>query len=323
MKKYVVSLLLLIAYSACAMELTKLSHEDDAKALRLAKLCNKYPYGYGENKQCIDATREKIDWFLNKVEPLCIRKLPFGKCLDKSDKNKKHIDVAREKRKRFFQQFEYLSSRVKQYQTILNNMEALELLNCMHEPLPCDVKSEIFTIALHDDAWQYYAMSNAMKFVILEPWLITSSGYYSGVADWYAPCFLAELHEDGRPTICFSDDGVTCELYGLDRSIVKAYSPPRYTGNTLRLQIPGKKPFTSELITFVSQDSKKARIDAFKQLFASWVEYLSSETNKEKYTNAFIELLKRLNWHNIELSDENDCKEVLKRESTLYNIENW
>jgi len=53
------------------------------------------------------------------------------------------------------------------------------------------------------------------------------------------------------------------------------------------------------------------------------VEYLANETNKEKCTNTFIELLKRLNWHDIELFTAEDCKEVLKRESTLHNIGSW
>ena len=281
MRECVVGLLLLFAQNICAMELTTLSNEDDAKALRLAKLFNKYPYGYGKNKESIDATREKIDWFLNKIEPLYIVGQPWCRCPSKSNQNKEHIDVDKEKRNHFFQQFEYLSSRVKQYQTILNNIEAVEVLGFMHEKLPFDMKSEIFATALHDDAQQYYAISNAMKFVIMEPWLITFAGYYSGVMDWYCPCFLAELHEDDRPTICFSDDGVKGELHCVARSIVKAYSHPSYVGSALRFRRPDKKAFTEELIAFVSQDSKKARIDAFKKLFASWVEYLANETNKQ------------------------------------------
>jgi len=322
MKKHFIGLFLLLAQNVYAMELTTLSNEDDTKALRLAKLCNKYPYGYGENKECIDATREKIDWFLNKIELLEVEPR-FCRTSSESGESKRHIDVDREKRKRFFQQFEYLSSRVKKYQTILNNMEALELLDRMHETLPCNVKSKILATALYDNAQQYYAISNALKFVIFDSWFACFAGYYTGVMDVIRPCFLAELHEDGRPTICFSDDGVKCELYCVDSSIVKAYSRPGYTGSTFRLGRPNKKPFLNESVTFVSQDSKKARVGAFKQLFASWVEYLASETNKERYTNAFIELLKRLNWHDIRLFDVNDCQKVLKRESTLYNIENW
>ncbi len=321
MKRYVIAILMI--QNVCAMELIPLSSQDDAKALRFAKLFNKYPYGYGENKQCIDATREKINWFLNKIEPLNAWVEPlFYRYPSESGENKSRIDVDREKRNCFFKQFEFLSSRVKQYQGILNNMEALELLDCMHETLPCDIKSKIFTAALCDDAQQYYAISNALKFVILEPYL-AFAGYYSGVINVCSPCFLAELYEDGRSTICFSDDGVKCELYCVDRSIVKAYSHPSYTGSTLRLRRPDQKAFTSELIAFVSQDSKKARIDAFKKLFASWVEYLANETDKEKYMSAFVKLLSRLNWHDITLWDAKDCEKILKRESILHNIESW
>lgn len=250
------------------------------------------------------------------VEPL------FDKCLSKDDSHKERIDVQKRK-ELFFRQFELLSSRVKQYQRILNNMEALELLDCMHETLPYNIKSKIFTAALYDDAQQYYAISNAMKFVIIESWLVFFPGCYSGVMDWYRPCFLAELYEDDRPTICFSDDGSQCELYCLDRSVVKAYSHPDDVDSTFCLGMRYKRASIGELVAFVNKDSKQARVEAFKKLFAGWVEYLSNETNKEKYTNAFIELLSRLNWHDIELVTEEDCKKVLKRESTLYNIENW
>src|SRR5260221_14137973 len=137
------------------------------------------------------------------------------------------------------------------------------------------------------------------------------------------PCFFAEWYDDGKPTISFSDDGFKCELHCVDRSIVKAYSEPRYTGSVLRLKKPNQKAFASDLIAFMSQDSKNARDEAFTKLFVSWVEYLANETNKEKCTNTFIELLKRLNWHDIELFTAEDCKEVLKRESTLHNIGSW
>lgn len=60
MKKYVVGLFLLLSQNICAMELIPLSH-DDAKALRFAKLFNKYPKGYGEDKNQVDACRETIN----------------------------------------------------------------------------------------------------------------------------------------------------------------------------------------------------------------------------------------------------------------------
>lgn len=330
MKKYVVGLLLLIVHNVCAMEVALLSSEDDAKALRFAKLFNKYPHGYGENKECIDVTREKINWFLNEFDLLNVSIEPrFCRDANESGDNKERVDVNREKRNSFFRQFESLSSRVKQYQATLNNMEAVELLDAMHEPLSCNVKSQvyniklrIFAMALYEDAEQYYAISNAMKSVILEPFLAFAS-YYSGVMDMCSPCFLAELYEDGKPTISFSDDGFKCKLHRVDRSFVKAYSYPGYTGSTLGLKKPNGKPFASDLIAFVSQDSKKARVDAFIELFKSWVEYLANETNKEKYKDVFIELLKRLNWRDIEFSTAEDCQEILKRESTLHNIESW
>ncbi len=328
MNKYILGLVILLAQNACAMKLATLSPEDDAKALRLAKLFNKYPYGYGENKESIDGIREKMNWFLNEFDPSDVTIEPrFCRYSGESGENKKRVDTDKENRNRFFRQFEHISSRVKQYQTVLNNMEAVELLDGMHEKLLCSaeqnsIKSRIFAMALHEDAAQYYAVSNAMKYVILEPFF-AFAGYYSGVTDLCYPCFLAELNEDGRPTISFSDDGFKCELHCVDHSIVKAYSEPRYTGSTLRLRRPDGKAFKSELIAFVSQDSKKARVDALKKLFKSWVEYLANETDKEKYMNRFVELLKRLNWRDIGFSTAQDCKEILKRESQLHNIENW
>jgi hypothetical protein len=322
MKKYVVSLLFLIVQNICAMELEQLSCEDDAKALRLAKLFNKYPNGYGEDKHQIAACKKTINYFLGKFDFLDAQVEPRF-CEDSSGRsaNQEDIDAQTE---RFWRQFESLSVRVKQYQAMLNNMEAVEVLDYMHEKLPCDRKSQIFAAALYDGAQEYYAMSNALKFVILESHLVMfSGGYYSGVVDWYRPCFLAELHEDNRPTISFSDDGCKCTLYCLDRAIVKACSHPGYAGKDLHLRRCDQKAFEQKAIDFVSQDSRNARLNSFKTLFASWVEYLSKETDKEKYKNAFIELLKRLNWHDITLSGAKGCEKVLKREDLLHNIESW
>jgi hypothetical protein len=324
MKKYVVSLLFLIAQNMCAMELEQLSSQDDTKALRFAKLFNKYPHGYGEDKNQIDACKKTINYFFGKFDFLQSQVEPlYCKCPSGRSTNQEDID-AQIKTERFWRQFKSLSARVKQYQAMLHNMEADEILDYMHEKLPCDRKSQIFAAALYDGAHEYYAMSNALKFVILESHLVMfSGGYYTGVVGWYRPCFLAELYEDDRPTICFSDDAFTCTLHCLKPSIVKACSRPGYTGKDLRLRRCDQKAFKQEAVDFVTQDARDARLNSFKTLFAGWVEYLSNETNKEKYMNAFVELLKRLNWHDISLFSAKDCEKVLQREDTLQNIGNW
>jgi hypothetical protein len=51
MKKYLYLAALLIAYNCCAMELAKLSSEDDAKCSRFARYLDKYPEGKSEDEK--------------------------------------------------------------------------------------------------------------------------------------------------------------------------------------------------------------------------------------------------------------------------------
>jgi hypothetical protein len=308
MKKYVVGLALLMMQNIDTMELDPLAMvlKNDEKCKLVAKYLHKYPVG--KNKE----EARKILFFLN-------------------DTRSEHA---------------VLSRCVNKYKNMLNNMQAEKVLFDIHtENLLPELKQRIFTQVLWDYAKQYYVIYNTSKFVAMDRHLIPDR-----CGDWmsrfYAPCFLAEIHESNDQYIYFSKttlpypvetneindqriylsdfdpyDGCFADNYS--RLSVFCYTTT--PGNRLPgILIPCTRDLLKNLISFL--DIKKIRVEAFKQSFNESIEGLSQMNGKEG-VNTFIELLALYKdlLKSIALMCESEIRrpasQILQDLSSMYQIE--
>jgi hypothetical protein len=114
---------------------------------------------------------------------------------------------------------------------------------------------------------------------------------------WYKPFFLAELYEDDRRTICFSDHGDDDKLYPLKFSpVLSSCCAYRDDCVVSEITIYFQKQILKKLVAFVGEDARKRRVDTFKELFKRWVDYLSNAKNKQRFKAILIDLFVFLNW---------------------------
>src|SRR5437870_1351367 len=166
MKKYIVSVLIFfVVHGCCAMELAKLSSEDDAKALGFAKLFNKYPHGFGDDKKAKEANK-------NKMNALLKQKTPFSLCVVK-------------------------------YSNDLKNIEGEEVLDGIYiYNVPSDLQQKILLAGILDEEMkQCYAMSKALEFIKIT----RDGYYDFFDIDLYKRCFLSEINADNKYNLSVSD----------------------------------------------------------------------------------------------------------------------
>jgi len=294
-KRYIVSLVVLfVIYNVQAMELFL---EDNAKVVRIAKLFNKYPHGYGENNE------------------------------KKQETSNQMVIFSQDKK------YKFLYAHVKKCQNILKNMEVEEIwyFMCNDSSLISDVKQKIYFYALWDDAKQYYAMDTAFEF--LDVWnqpLVNPNvdnfmsdcnveqecNYAKSLLPQFKDYFLSEIDKDNCYNIAFSKQGECDISYPLDDSPVK--SQYIFTSNGKELYSDENSYFTEnyyftrktirDLVLFINDDTKANRINKFKNLLNNRVKQISDIIDKEKNSVKFIELLVQLKGHDNKEVDINNCK---------------
>ncbi len=246
MKKYVLGLLLLVVYNVFAMETFILHGIDgtDEKCKLVAKYLYKYPTGRDRKESSV------IQAFFKDQNRIV------------------------------------LSHRVQQYMSVLQKTEdnAEEFLQLLYgdNNFPVELKEKVWFYALWGDAQQYYAISNALRFIGKDKCHVAcynGSVIHDHDSDpFFKPYFLRELNEVSHDSIEFSfygtnkkeivsDDSVKCIKFLVP---CRSYKAPIYCDITIRE--------LKELMFFV--EATQDRVSKFKQFFNEIVIYLSEMDNK-------------------------------------------
>jgi hypothetical protein len=267
MKMYLhLIMLFCVVGDVCAMELISLSKKEDkkalsgedAKALRLAKLFNKYPDGYGEDDQFRQEYKKRKECFF---------------------KSESYKELSR--RVNWYQNKLW-------YQDQLTDAEAQELLSHM-SVLEDDTKRLIFVTALEDKFQDYYATEKVIQLMSY-----FSGDQYEAISSNRELCkkvFLSEINGDHRYVFVgwgagvYDNGGNAVSRDNIEQEINRLY-PHAAVGLDMLFNIKDTqtdkcmlasltyiigKDIAYKIALMINADEKEHRVKNFRGLFNEWI----------------------------------------------------